>query len=46
MEDIDKDDYVIESMGRIENKRMENNYMMKINGLIGGSMGLKNGGPA
>jgi hypothetical protein len=33
MEDIDKDDYVIEYVGRIECKRRENNYMMKINGI-------------
>ncbi len=31
MEDIDKDDYVIEYMGRIECKRRKNNFMMKIN---------------
>ena len=31
MEDIDKDDYVIEYVGKIEYKRRENNYMMKIN---------------
>ncbi len=30
MEDIDKDDYVIEYVGKIEYKRRENNYMMKI----------------
>ncbi len=33
MEDIDKDDYVIEYMGKIEYKRREINYMMKINGM-------------
>jgi hypothetical protein len=33
MEDIDKDDYVIEYMGKIEYKRRENNYMRKINGM-------------
>ncbi len=31
MEDIDKDVYVIEYVGKIEYKRRENNYMMKIN---------------
>ncbi len=31
MEDIDKDDYVIEYVRKIEYKRRENNYMMKIN---------------
>ncbi len=33
MEDIDKDDYVIEYVGKIEHKRRENSYMMKINGM-------------
>jgi SET domain-containing protein len=33
MEDIDKDDYVIEYVGEIEYKRRENNCMMKINGM-------------
>jgi hypothetical protein len=33
MEDIDKDDYVIAYVGRIEYKRRDNNYMMKINGI-------------
>jgi hypothetical protein len=33
MEDIDKDDYVTEYAGRIEFKRRENNYMMKVNGI-------------
>jgi hypothetical protein len=32
MEDIDKDDCVIEYMGKNEYKRRENNYMIKING--------------
>ncbi len=48
MEDIDKDDYVIEYMGRIEYKRRENTYMMKINGInlwINRNKN-KNGGPA
>jgi SET domain-containing protein len=30
---IEKDDYVIEYMGKIEYKRRENNYIMKINGM-------------
>ena len=46
MEDIDKDDYVIEYVGRIEYKRRENNYMMKINGINLWINGNKNGGPA
>ncbi len=33
MEDIDKDDYVTEYMGKIEYKRRENIYLMKINGI-------------
>ncbi len=41
MKDIEKDEYVIEYMGIIEYKRMENNYVMKINGMICGSMGKK-----
>jgi hypothetical protein len=31
MEDIEKDDYVIEYVGKTEYKRRENNYIMKIN---------------
>jgi SET domain-containing protein len=46
MEDIDKDDYVIEYVGRIEYKRRENNYMMKINKINLWINGNKNGGPA
>ncbi len=46
MEDIDKDDYVIEYVGRIEYKRRENNYMMKINGINLWINRNKNGGPA
>jgi SET domain-containing protein len=46
MEDIDKDDYVIEYVGKIEYKRRENNYMMKINGMNLLIKGDKNGGPA
>ncbi len=45
MEDIDKDDYVIKYVGRIEYKRRENNYMMKINGINLWINGNKNGGP-
>jgi hypothetical protein len=33
MEDIKKDDYVIEYMAKIKYKRRENNYIMKINGM-------------
>ena len=33
MEDIEKDDYVIEYVGKIDYKRRENNYLMKINGI-------------
>jgi hypothetical protein len=33
MEDIEKDDYVIEYVGKIKYNRMENNYIMKINGM-------------
>jgi hypothetical protein len=33
MEDIDKDDYVIENVGKIEYKRRENNSMMNIKGM-------------
>jgi SET domain-containing protein len=46
MEDIDKDDYVIEYVGRIEYKRRENNYMMKINRINLWINGNKNGGLA
>ncbi len=46
MEDIDKDYYVIEYVVRIEYKRRENNYMMKINGINFWINGNKNGGPA
>ena len=44
MEDIEKDDYVIEYVGKIEYKRRENNYMMKINGMILWINGDRNGG--
>jgi hypothetical protein len=33
VEDIDKDDYVIEYVEKIEYKTWENNYMVKINGM-------------
>jgi SET domain-containing protein len=46
MEDIEKDDYVIENLGKIEYKRRENNYVMKINGMNLWINGDKNGGPA
>ncbi len=46
MEDIDTDDYVIEYVGRIEYKRRENNYMMKINEINLWINGNINGGPA
>jgi SET domain-containing protein len=46
MENIDKDDYVIEYVGKIEYKRRENNYMMKVNGMNFWINGDKNGGPA
>ncbi len=45
-EDIDKDDYVIEYVGKIEYKRTENNYMMKTHGMNLWINGDKNGGPA
>jgi hypothetical protein len=46
MEGIDKDDYVIAYMGRIEYKRRENNYMIKIKGINLWTNGINNGGPA
>ncbi len=46
MEDIDKDNYVIEYVGKIEYKRRENNYMMKINGMNLWINGDKHDGPA
>jgi hypothetical protein len=33
MEDIEEDDYVREYMGKIEYKRRENSYIMKIDGM-------------
>jgi hypothetical protein len=46
MEDIEKDDYVIEYVGKIEYKRRENNCVMKINAMNLWINGDKNGGPA
>jgi SET domain-containing protein len=46
MEDIEKDDYVIEYVGKIEYKRRENIYLTKINGMNLWINGDKNGGPA
>ena len=46
MEDIEKDDYVIEIMGIIEYNRRETNYTMKMNGMNLWINGNKNGGPA
>jgi hypothetical protein len=46
MEDIEKDDYVIEYAGKIEYKRRDTLYLMKINRTNFGINGVKNGGPA
>ncbi len=46
MEDIEKDCYVIEYMGKIEYKRRENIYLMKIHRMNLWINGDKNGGPA
>jgi SET domain-containing protein len=46
MEDIEKDEYVIEYVGKIEYQRTENNYVVKINGMNLWITGNKNGGPA
>ncbi len=46
MEDIDKDDYVIEYVWKIEYKRRENNYVIKNNGMNLWINGDRNGGPA
>jgi SET domain-containing protein len=46
MEDIEKDDNVIEYVWKIEYKRRENNYVMKINGMNLWINGDKYGGPA
>ncbi len=44
MEDIEKDEYVIEYVGKIEYKKAENNYVMKINRMNLWINGNKNGG--
>jgi hypothetical protein len=46
MEDIEKDKYAIEYVGKIEYKRTENNYVMKINGMNLWINKNKRGGPA
>jgi SET domain-containing protein len=46
MEDIEKDHYVIEYVGKIEYKRRENNYIMKINRMNLWINRDKHGGPA
>jgi SET domain-containing protein len=46
MEDIEKDEYIIEYVGKREYKRTENNYVMKINGMNSWINRNKNGGPA
>jgi hypothetical protein len=46
MEDIEKDENVIEYVGIIEYKRRENNYVIKIHGMNLWINGNKNGGPA
>jgi SET domain-containing protein len=46
MEDIEKDEYVIEYVGKIKYKSRENNYVMKINGMNLWIKGNKQGGPA
>jgi SET domain-containing protein len=46
MEDIEKDDYVIEYVGKNEYKRRENNCIMKINRMNLWINGDKNGGSA
>ncbi len=46
MEDIEKDESVIEYRGKIKYQRMENNYVMKINRMNFWINGNKNGGPA
>jgi hypothetical protein len=43
MEDIEEDDYVIEYVGKIEYKRRENNYVMKVTGMNLKINGDKNG---
>ncbi len=46
MEDVEKDDYVIEYVGKIQYKRMENIYLVKINGMNLWINKDENGGPA
>jgi hypothetical protein len=46
MEDIEKDKYVIEYVGKIEYQRIDNNYIMKINGINLWINGNMRGGPA
>jgi SET domain-containing protein len=46
MEDIEKYEYVIEYVGKVEYKRRENSYLMKINGMNLWINGNKNAGPA
>jgi SET domain-containing protein len=46
MEDIAKDEYVIEYVGKIEYKRTENNYVMKFDEMHLWINRNKNGGPA
>ncbi len=46
MEGFEKDNYVVEYMGKIEHKRRENNYIMKIKGMNLLINGNKNVGPA
>jgi SET domain-containing protein len=46
MEDIEKDEYVIEYVGKIECQRLENKYVMKINRMNLWINGNKNDGPA
>jgi SET domain-containing protein len=46
MKDIEKDDYVIEYMGKVEYKRRENIYLLKISSMNLWINGNKNGGPA
>ncbi len=46
MQDIKKDDHVIEYVGKIDNKIREHNYIMKINGMNLLINEDSNGGPA
>ncbi len=45
IEDVEKDDYVIEYVGKIEYKKRGNIYLMKINGINLWINGDKIGGP-